>query len=82
MLTIWWAAFLLTGFADRVSANLWEDAMTVAPERTAMIWALVASAFNLVAGVCALRVVSHLTSRQEARAERLAALPGPAEARG
>jgi Domain of unknown function (DUF4328) len=71
--TIWWAAFLLSGVADRISARTPND--TVEHQRAATAWGLTASVLTVIAACLAVAVVTQLTSRLRRRAAKIEQLP-------
>jgi hypothetical protein len=62
----WWAAWLVTNFADNVWARL--DATTVDEERMATIVAIVGDAAGFAAAVLCILFIRRLTAREEAKA--------------
>jgi hypothetical protein len=69
----WWILFVVGSLVDRISARL--PTVTIAQERTATSWSLVASLLYIQAGLLAIWLVTRLTRRQRQRAAVLAALP-------
>jgi hypothetical protein len=80
LLVTWWILFVVSSLVDWVSSRL--PTVTIAQERTASSWSLVASLLDVQAALLAIWLVTRLTKRQRQRAAALAALPadGPSAA--
>lgn len=72
---VWWGAHLASGWAERFSARLSGDWVTLSQAKIGTRLGLMANILEMVAAVLAYRFVGTISRRQWARAERLAELP-------
>ena len=80
LLSGWWAAFLITGFASNIAGGMRDIAETAAARRSAGQIAMITDAGMIAAAVLAVLVIRAVTSRQESRAARVdSGSPPPAE---
>lgn len=71
----WWAAYLITGFLERVSARAYGDFDTWTAAHRGTSLAIPASAFEIVSALMCVWVVTRITRRQQERAAMLKELP-------
>lgn len=67
----WWAAFIISGFAGNIYAQIALPAETLANIRTAYAWGLWSDVLGSIAGILAIVLVVKLSRRQGARASAL-----------
>ena len=77
LLAFWWGAWVVSSSLSNAVGRLWWRADTVESVRTAAKVDVASSGLEFLTGVLAIAVVHKLTTRQEARAAKLAAATAP-----